>query len=380
VKERLFWHENYSWWGENKAAHSDRLLLLTTIILFLCGLVMVYSATYPVMIARQRNSFQALITQLVAGSIGLGLLAFFARFDYRRFARFDDLLLISMFILTFLTILPLGTLVDRRWIRLGFFNLQPTELMNLALVIYLAAATVRKQDQLKRLRDGIAPFVAIFLVITVVVLQQPDLGMVFRFGILTGFMLFLAGAKISHLIGMGTIAISLALLVIKIAPYRMARLIAFIDPFSHQATAGFQTIQSLAAIGSGGFFGRGIGNSQAKLLYLPAAYNDFIFSITAEEIGFIGALLLLSLFVIFGWRVLKIAQHAPDRFGYMLAMGLGFTICVQAFLNMSIALGLFPVTGLTLPFISHGGSSLVVSLAMVGILLNISKQGGRACA
>ncbi len=380
MKDRLFWHENYNWWGENKAARSDRLLLLTTIILFFCGLVMVYSATYPVMVVRQRNSFQALITQLVAGLIGLGLLAFFARFDYRRFARFDDLLLIGMFILTFLTILPLGAFIDQRWIRLGFFNLQPTELMNLALIIYLAAATVRKQDQLTRFKDGIAPFIAVFLVIAAVVLQQPDFGMVFRFGILTGFMLFLAGAKITHLVGMGTIAISLALWVIKIAPYRMARLIAFIDPFSHPTTTGFQTIQSLTAIGSGGFFGRGIGNSQTKLLYLPAAHNDFIFSIIAEEIGFMGVLFLLSLFLIFGWRVLKIAQRAPDRFGYMLAMGLGFTICVQAFLNMSITVGLFPVTGLTLPFISHGGSSLVVSLAMVGILLNISKQGAKTCA
>jgi len=380
VKERLFRHDNGSRRGETKDNHSDWLLLLTTMILFFCGLVMVYSATYPIMVVRQRNSFHALITQMVAGSIGIGLLAFFARFDYRRFARLDDLLLISMFILTFLTILPLGGFVDRRWIRLGFLNLQPTELMNLALVIYLAAATVRKQDQLRNFRYGIAPFIAVFLVIAAVVLQQPDFGMVFRFGILTGFMLFLAGAKLSHLIGMGTIAISLAFVVMKIAPYRMARLIAFIDPFAHRATAGFQTIQSLTAIGSGGFFGRGIGNSQTKLLYLPASYNDFIFSITAEEIGFIGGLILLSLFLIFGWRALKIAQHAPDRFGYMLAMGLGFVICVQAFLNISIALGLFPVTGLTLPFISHGGSSLVVSFAMVGILLNIAKQGAKTCA
>ncbi|MCI2425813.1 putative lipid II flippase FtsW [Candidatus Acetothermia bacterium] len=380
MQERLFRYANNSWGGEKKSAHSDRLLLLTTIILFCCGLVMVYSTTYPVMVVRQRNSFQALITQLVAGSIGLGLLVFFARFDYRRFVRYDDLLLISMFMLTFLTILPLGAFVDRRWIRLGFFNLQPTELLNFALVIYLAAATLRKEDQLASFRQGITPFCILLLIISAVVLQQPDFSMVFRFWILTGFMLFLAGAKITHLIGIGTITISLALLMVKLAPYRMARLIAFIDPFSYQMTAGFQTIQSLTAIGAGGLFGRGIGNSQAKLLHLPAAHNDFIFSITAEEIGFIGALLLLSLFLIFGWRALKIAQRAPDRFGYMLAMGLGFTICVQALLNISIAVGLFPVTGLTLPFISHGGSSLVVSLAMVGILLNISKQGAKTCA
>jgi cell division protein FtsW len=246
-----------------------------------------------------------------------------------------------------------------------------------SLIIYLAATISRKGEKLSSFTEGVLPFVVVLSILGIVMISQPDFGMLLLFGAVSMAMLFLSGARISHLAWLGMGSIPLIYVALRIAPYRLARIVSFLDPYAYDTSSGYQIVQSLVAIGSGGVIGRGLGASRAKLFYLPQAHNDFIFSIVSEELGLIGALALLALFAFFAWRAFQIASHASDRFGYLLAFGIGFTISIQTLINLGVALGILPVTGLTLPFISNGGSSLVVTLAMVGTLLNISKQGGR---
>jgi cell division protein FtsW len=189
-------------------------------------------------------------------------------------------------------------------------------------------------------------------------------------------MLFLGGARLPHLITVASLSLPLIYLAVLIAPYRMARVLSFLNPGAYSTSSGYQIMQSLVAIGSGGIFGRGLGASHAKLFYLPQAHNDFIFAVTAEELGLMGTLVLIGLFAVFAWRAFVVARQAPDRFGRLLALGIGFVISLQVLLNLGVSVGLLPVTGLTLPFVSNGGTSLLITLSMVGVLLNISKQGG----
>jgi len=240
----------------------------------------------------------------------------------------------------------------------------------------LAATITLKKASIRSFVDGVLPFILVLLVIAAVTMNQPDFGMTLIFAALTAVMLFVGGARTTHLLGVGIASIPFIFLAVRIAPYRLARVLSFLNPHDYSTSSGYQTIQSLVAIGSGGLIGRGLGASRAKLFYLPQAQSDFIFSVTAEELGLIGALILIVLYVIFAWRAFAIANSAPDQFGRLLAFGIGFAVVFQVLLNLGVATGLLPVTGLTLPFISNGGSSLFVTLAMVGVLANISKQGG----
>jgi cell division protein FtsW len=354
----------------------DRGIVLTASLLLLFGLIMVYSASAPFSLRYYGSDTHLLVKQLIAAALGIGLLILFSYIDYHRLQHVDDILLLGAFVLTFLTLLPLGAISDGRWLRIGSFALQPTEVLKFALIIYLAAAIDRKKDSMRSFTDGVLPFILVLLVIAAVTMNQPDFGMTLIFGSVTVLMLFLGGARLTHLLALAVGSLPFIVLAIRIAPYRLARVLSFLNPHAYSASSGYQTIQSLVAIGSGGLIGRGLGASRAKLFYLPQAYNDFIFSVTAEELGLIGSLVLIGLFAAFAWRAFAISRVAPDRFGSLLAIGIGFVITFQAILNLGVATGLLPVTGLTLPFISNGGSSLLVTLAMVGVLLNISKQGG----
>jgi len=206
-------------------------------------------------------------------------------------------------------------------------------------------------------------------------LNQPDLGMLLVYGALTIAMLFLGGANAWHLASIGGASLPLVALAIWFAPYRFARILSFLDPQAYSTSSGYQTIQSLIAVGSGGVLGRGLGASRAKLFYLPQAHNDFILSVVAEEAGLLGTLAVLGLIGLLVWRAFVVSEQASDRLGQLLALGIGFVIGFQALLNAGVVLGLLPVTGLTLPFFSNGGSSLLVTLAMVGVLLNVSRRG-----
>ncbi|HHK67303.1 putative lipid II flippase FtsW [Candidatus Acetothermia bacterium] len=362
--------------GEGVEGGLDLKALLVTVFLLFCGLLVLYSASAPFSIRHYGSDGYMLMKQLLAAGFGVAVLAFFALFDYHRLAAINNVFMIGAFGLTVLTILPLG-IGEGRWLFIGPFAVQPTEFLKFSLIVYLASALDRKGEAVRSFSEGILPFVVVLGLIGPVVLSQPDLGMFLVYGGVTGALLFLAGARLRHLAAVGAAGLPFVFLAIRLAPYRFARIVSFFNPGAYSTSSGYQTIQSLIAIGSGGVFGRGLGASRAKLFYLPQAHNDFIFSVAAEELGLLGAVLILGLVALLVWRAFVISERAADRLGRLLALGIGFTIAFQTILNTGVAVGLLPVTGLTFPFFSNGGSSLLVTLAMIGVLLNVSRQGVR---
>ncbi|MFC2099613.1 putative lipid II flippase FtsW [Candidatus Bipolaricaulota bacterium] len=355
---------------------ADRRTILATSLLVLAGLILLYSASAPFSLRHYGSNVSMLLRQAIAAGLGVVALLILARMDYHRLAVINDLLLVGSFLLTAITILPLGV-GDGRWLALGPFTFQPTELLKFSLILYLASSLARKGDRVRSFLQGVAPSIIVLAVLGITVLAQPDMGMVLVFGSVTMAMLFFAGARVLHLLGIVGASVPLVIAAVQVAPYRLARVLSFLNPHAYGETSGYQTIQSLIAIGSGGLLGRGLGASRAKLFYLPQSHNDFIASVVAEELGLVGMLVLLGALAFLVWRAFAIAERAPDRLGRLLALGIGFTIGFQALVNISVAVGLLPVTGLTLPFLSNGGSSLIVTLAMVGLLLNVSRQGAQ---
>ncbi len=353
---------------------ADRRTILVTSILVLAGLIALYSASAPFSLRYFGSDTTMILRQTIAALVGVAFLGVLAAVDYRRLAAINDLLLFGSFLLTVMTILPLG-IGDGRWLSLGPASFQPTELLKFSLILYLATSLARKGDRVQTFADGVLPPLIVLGLLSAVVVNQPDLGMVLVLGAVTLGMLFFAGVRLRHLGGIVVGCVPLLFLAIRLAPYRMARLLSFLNPFAHSTTSGYQTVQSLIAVGAGGLFGRGLGASRAKLFYLPQSHNDFIASVVAEELGFVGMLALLGLLGFLVWRAFVIAERAPDRLGRLLALGIGFTLGFQTLVNLGVVVGLLPVTGLTLPFLSNGGSSLIVTLAMVGVLLSISRQG-----
>lgn len=353
---------------------ADRRTILATSLLVLAGLILLYSASAPFSLRHYGSDVAMLLRQAIAAGLGVVFLLVLTRVDYHRLAIINDLLLVGAFLLTAITVLPLG-LSDGRWLALGPFTFQPTELLKFSLIVYVATALARKGERVRSFLQGVAPFIIVLAVLGTTVLAQPDLGMVLVLGAVTMAMLFFAGARVLHLVGILAASVPLVIGAIQVAPYRLARIMSFLDPHAYGETSGYQTIQSLIAIGSGGLLGRGLGASRAKLFYLPQSHNDFIASVVAEELGFLGMLALLGAIAFLVWRAFVIAERAPDQLGRLLALGIGFTIGFQTLVNIGVAVGLLPVTGLTFPFVSNGGSSLIVTLAMIGLLLNVSRQG-----
>jgi cell division protein FtsW len=352
---------------------ADRRTILVTSLLVLAGLIALYSASAPFSLRHFGSDTSMLLRQVIAALLGVAALAVLAAADYRRLAAINDLLLLGAFALTVATVLPIG-IGDGRWLSLGPASFQPTELLKFSLILYLASSLARKGDKVRSFRDGVLPSLIVLGVLAAVVVIQPDLGMVLVLGAVTLAMLFFAGARLRHLAGVVLGCAPLVFLAVRFAPYRMARLLSFLNPYAHSETSGYQTIQSLIAVGSGGLFGRGLGASRAKLFYLPQSHNDFIAAVVAEELGFVGMLAMLGLLGFLVWRAFVIAERAPDRLGRLLALGIGFAFAFQTLVNLGVVVGLLPVTGLTLPFLSNGGSSLIVTLAMVGVLLSISRR------
>lgn len=356
-----------------KSLRPDYGLFMLVIVLVLLGLVMVYSSSAIVAFEYYGKPHKLFTKQLIAATIGLSLMFLLMHIDYRRLLYVDDVLLGFALILTALTLIP-GLTSNGRWLNVGPFNFQPTEFLKPTLIFYMAASLVRKgEEQLSRFSEGVLPYLVVLGTVAVLALLQPDFGMVLIFVAIVFFMLFIGGARITHLLTPALLGLPLLYALILISPYRLERVVSFLDPEKYGSDGGYQIIQSLAAIGSGGLVGKGLGEGGQKLFYLPAAYNDFIFSVTAEELGFLGALFVIALLVGIGVKGLKIALNAPDRFSKLLAAGCTFSLCSQAVMNLGVSVGLLPVTGLTLPFVSFGGSSLIVSLAMAGVLLNISR-------
>lgn len=350
-------------------------LVTPVLALTMLGVIMVASASLPTAAIRYEQPSYLLVKHLI--SLALGLLIFWAcwRLDYHVFLKIDHICLLITLGLTALTLIP-GLSTRGSWLRLpGPFQLQPTEFLKLALLVSCAATIVRKGERLQNFSEGVLPSLVLASAAAIMALKQSDFAMALIFSLIVFYMLFIGGARLSHLFGVLFAATPVLAGLLLSAPYRLGRLLAFLDPFRYSTTEGYQLVQSLTAIGSGGLFGRGLGGSREKLLFLPEPYNDFIFSVIGEELGLVGGLLIVGLFVYLTWVGYTIASRAPDRLGMLLASGMTFTLAVQASINLGVATGILPVTGLTLPFISYGGSSLIVSWAMAGILLNISGKG-----
>jgi len=352
------------------------MLLAITVFLVLVGLMTVYSASSFLAQKQGLPDHYYLRQQASKALVGLLVLYVLARLDYRIYRRLAWPLLGMTLLALLLLVLP-GTEAiapprngARRWLDVGV-QVQPSELAKLAMVIWAAALAARKGERLRSLRWGLAAFGVVYLPVAFLIMLEPDLSAAALIGLLCAIVLFAAGARIGHFILLALIALPLFWEWIQAASYRMARLVTFLDAGSDPSGVGYQLRQSLIAVGSGGIFGVGYGESAQKYFFLPEPHNDFAFAIIAEEWGIVGVATVVLSVMALGVLGLRIARRAPDVFGFLLAVGLTALIVVSALMHMGVSLGLLPATGVTFPFISYGGSSLVVSLTAVGILLNV---------
>jgi len=354
----------------------DYILLGAVLALLAMGTVVVFSASSSEALASFQNPYHFLERQVAWAALGLGVLYLVMRIDYWRWPRWAlPLFLAAVFGLLLVLVPHIGLEINgaRRWIKLGPLVVQPSELAKLAMVLMFAWLLTRHQDRLGDFWGGLVPLLGLALVVLGLILAEPDLGTTVAVGGTFAIMLFAAGMKKRHMVALGLAAVPALAWAIFGESYRRQRLLAFLDPWKHPLTSGFHTIQALLALGSGGLLGVGLGHSLQAFGYLPEDYTDFIFAILGEELGLIGTIAVIVLFMVVAWRGFRIAMRAPDTFSGLLALGLTSMIVLQAAINIGVVTATLPVTGITLPFISYGGSSLVLSLAGVGILLNISR-------
>ena len=355
------------------------LLGITTGVLVLLGLVMVLSASSVEAFATSGSSFVYFQKQVMWVTLGVIAYVVGTRIHYRRLRRFSKVLYYFSLVLLLVVLVPgLGTSANgsARWIALGPLTFQPSELAKLALILFLADAfTSKKEAYLRDLRETLVPVLPAIGALAVLVMLQPDLGTTMLLSMIGMGVLFVAGAPIAYITTMFVTGTGLAILAALAAPYRRARVLAFLDPWKDPLVTGYHTIQSLIALGSGGLFGVGLGASRQKWLYVPNAHTDFIFAIIGEELGLIGTVTVVCIFGFLCYLGVRIAQRAADRFGMLVAAGITIWMAVQAVVNMGAVTGSLPITGVPLPLVSFGGSSLVVSLLAMGILTNIAIYG-----
>lgn len=354
----------------------DFLLLFSVILLVAFGVLMVYSASFYSAQLTYGDSMFFMKKQLVGAIIGLASMIILYFIDYRFLKKLKWISLIVSLVLLLLVFVPsIGVKVygARRWINLGFFTLQPSEIAKFGFIIFASSSLAKMQRQVKSFK-GILPTLIAGGIICCLIILEPNMSITICVGVTMISILFVGGARFKHFC---FLAIPIALLVpllIILEPYRLRRLVAFLDPFASASSEGFQLVQSLYAVGSGGLFGVGLFNSRQKYLFLPFAESDFIFSIIAEEFGFVGSCVLILVFGIVIARGIIIAMKAPTRFGSYLASGITTIIAVQLVVNIAVVTGSIPPTGLPLPFISAGSTSLVMFMSAIGVLLNIDKQ------
>ncbi len=360
-----------------------RLLGAVTAVLLGFGVAAVYGASSLVTVRGERVGLDFAVNQLSGALLGGVLLLIASRQDYYRWRTLAWPLLGVTIVLLLIPILPFTTAIApslngaRRWVELGPLRLQPSELARIAVVVWCAMLAAKKGPQVREFKKGMLPFIVVLGIVSFLILLQPNLSMATLTALLGGLVLFTAGAKIGHFILLSGAGVILVFHQIRDAQYRLARLVTFLNPGDATTEGGFQIHQSLVGIGSGGIFGTGYGQGQQKLGYLPYAYSDFLFSTIGEEWGLVGVFTVVALFALFCWLGFRIARTASDPFGQYLATGLTSAIGLTAFMHMAVSLGIMPTTGLTLPFMSYGRSSLVISLLATGILINIGRSRGR---
>jgi cell division protein FtsW len=357
----------------------DLYLLAVTLIILTLGLIIVSSASAPeaLRLTEGANVFHFGLRQLLWAVVGLGLMFLLMNFPYHYFKKFSLwLALSSIFLLVLVLFVAKDIKGAHRWIDLGFTNLQPSEYAKISMILVLAHYLATLKREVKNIVLGVGlPFVFV-AIISLLILLEPDLGTTIVIFFTFMIMLYVAGARVWHLGGLTLSGFAMGVMLVLLEPYRAKRLVAFLDPWKDPQGDGWQIIQSLYALGSGGPFGMGLGMGRQKFNYLPEAHTDYIFSILGEELGLIGTILVLVLFFCIAWRGFKIALTVKDNYGRILAAGITVSLVAQALLNIAVVTSSIPVTGITLPFLSYGGSSLLICLVSVGILLNISRHTG----
>ncbi|HAA43739.1 MAG TPA: stage V sporulation protein E [Ruminiclostridium sp.] len=356
----------------------DFLIFMTVLLLLSLGTIMVFSSGAPHAYHHmQGDTYHFLKRQLVYLPIGLFAMFVTMNIDYRKLGKLSPLLLIGSIGLLVLVLVPgIGAVYNgaRRWINIGGQTVQPSEFAKLAVILFFSHSLSKRREKLKYFFRGLFPYLILLGIFAALLMKQPHLSATLVICSVAAIILFCAGAKIRHFVLLGVPAVAGVFALVITSPYRYKRLVSFLDPWSDPQGGGWQVVQSLYAIGSGGLFGRGLGKSLQKFLYIPEPYNDFILAVLAEELGFIGVFTVLLLFLIFIWRGIKISINAPDVFGCLLATGITSLIAVQVIINVAVVTSSMPVTGMPLPFFSYGGTSLVFLLSGIGILLNISKH------
>ena len=355
----------------------DYPFLTITLILLIGGLLVVSSASVVISQENFGTSYYYLWHQAGAAAVGLVGLVAFQAIHYRVWKRLALPLLVASLLLIAAVLLP-GVGVVRggaaRWLDIGPLSLQPSEILKLSLILYLASWLDRRKAQLKSFASAFVPFLAIVGIVAVLLILQPDIGTLAIIAGSATVLYFLGGGRLPQLAAFAILAIAGLAAVIQLAPYRVARLLVFLNPSLDPQGIGYHLSQALIAIGSGGFWGKGFGQSIQKFSYLPEPIGDSVFAVMVEEFGFLGAVITAALFFAWLLRAIAIARHTTDFFGKLLVAGLASTITLQAFIHMAAISGLLPLTGIPLPFFSYGGTALVMTLAMVGIILNVSKH------
>ncbi|KAF0215755.1 MAG: cell division protein [Geobacteraceae bacterium] len=361
----------------NKLDRYDFVVLMMAVALTCFGVVMVYSASSVMAAKKFHDGFYFLKRQGLYALMGFGVMALAMRIDYHFWRRIAvPVLLVCLALLVLVLIPGIGGSAGgaSRWIRFPGFSLQPSELAKIALIMYMAYSLDKKQEKVRFFSSGFLPYMVVLAALLLLLIKQPDLGASLTLGAVAVIMLFAAGTRPTYLISMVLLALPFLYFLVMNVDYRRRRIMAFLDPWQDPTNSGFQIIQSWLAFGTGGIFGQGLGEGKQKLFYLPEAHTDFILSVVGEELGFLGVMVIAAMFFLLVHRSIRVALNAEDNFGRFLAFGIAVLLGIEAFVNMGVVTGLLPTKGLALPFISYGGSSLIISLFAVGVLLNVSSR------
>jgi cell division protein FtsW len=355
---------------------SDKLLFIATLLLVCTSVVMVYSASAMIASARYQTQYQFLFKQAAWVLIGLSLVPIVMRIDYRCYRQ--PMIIWAGIVTACVSLVGVLFMPQingaSRWLSIGPLGVQPSELAKIAVIIFVAALLERRMERINEVGYSLLPIGVVIGGVVGLILLEPDLGTAVSILVIAAAMIFAAGVSYRYVFGLVLVAIPAFYVVVMSTEYRRQRMLAFLDPWSDPLGSGYQMIQSMIAVGTGGIFGRGLMGGTQKLFYLPEPHNDFIYAVISEELGLIGATMVLACFCVITWRGLRTAMRAPDRFGAFLAIGLTMMIAFQAFFNISVVLGLAPTKGIPLPFVSAGGSSLLISLLGMAILLNVSQH------
>jgi cell division protein FtsW len=355
---------------------SDRVLFIATLLLVALSVVMVYSASAPMALDRFGRATRFLTTQVMWAVLGIAMLTLVMRIDYRHYRDpkfiWTGLALVAFALVAVYFRAPVNG--ARRWFGVGGIGIQPSELAKLVAIFFIAALLERRMHRIDDITYALLPIGIVVLGMVALILPEPDFGTSMAILMITAVMIFAAGLNWRYIAGLALVGLPAIYLVVMGSAYRRRRTLAFLHPWDDPLGDGFQIIQSLIAIGTGGVWGKGLMNGVQKLFYLPEPHTDFIYSVISEELGLVGATAVVICFCVVTWRGMRVSLRAPDTFGSFLALGLTTMVAVQAFVNISVVLGLMPTKGIPLPFVSAGGSSLLINLVGMGILLNVSQH------